>query len=73
MERPVFKIFGSIGPAGAILSLHEKLMRVFFFEAYDLADPKKKFNDVFLADVRKLRESLVHELFSERGDIESCL
>ena len=42
MERTVLKIFGSIGPAGSLVTLFEKIMRVCYWEAYELDDPAKK-------------------------------
>lgn len=41
-QRSVFKIFGSLGPGGAFVTLTEKIIRRFFNEAYDLGD-----SDVF--------------------------
>ncbi len=38
--RSVFKIFGSFGPAGSIVTLVEKLCKRYFHDAYEFGDPK---------------------------------
>ena len=39
LNRTVFKIFASLGPAGSIPALSEKAFRKLFSAAYDLGDP----------------------------------
>jgi hypothetical protein len=73
MERTVFKIFGSIGPAGSILSLFEKLMYVCFYDAYELADPKRTHSKKHVEQAKELREKLVHELFEVHSEIERLI
>lgn len=38
-SRTVFKIFGSLGPAGSLVTIMEKICRRCFNEAYELGDP----------------------------------
>lgn len=73
MERTVLKIFGSLGPAGSFITLTEKLIRVCFFEAYNLGDPAHKSSLKASENTVKVRENFVHALFEKRGEIERNL
>lgn len=68
-QRSIFKIFGSLGPGGSFVTLTEKIIRRFFNEAYDLGD-----TDVFRApeeaEILKLRQDYVNELFNMQGDFQ---
>ena len=48
-NRTVFKISGSIGPAGAFVILAEKLCRAIWYDAYEQEDPKKAPTEKFAA------------------------
>ena len=40
-NRHVFKFFGSIGPAGAFVSLSEKICTAVYPNAYNFGDPEQ--------------------------------
>lgn len=40
-SRTVFKIFGSLGPGGSVITLLEKLCARIFHDAYELGDPNE--------------------------------
>lgn len=67
--RTVFKIFGSLGPAGSLVTLTEKFCRGFFTDAYELGDPAQ-FHTVEEDELKKLRSEFVNELFNFKGEFE---
>lgn len=67
--RTVFKIFGSFGPGGSVVTLMEKFCKRMFPEAYDLGDPTQfhtKEEDL----IKNLRQEFVNELFNFKGPFE---
>jgi hypothetical protein len=68
-QRSVFKFFGSFGPGGAFVTLTEKIIRRFFNEAYELGD-QDVFKTAEEAEILKLRQEYVNELFNMQGNFE---
>jgi hypothetical protein len=67
--RTVFKIFGSFGPGGSLVTLMEKFCKGFFAEAYDLGDPQQ-FHSPEEEEMKRLRQEFVNELFNFKGEFE---
>jgi hypothetical protein len=67
--RTVFKIFGSLGPGGSVVTLMEKLCKRIFNEAYELGDPtefKTKEED----EIKNARQDYVNDLFNYKSTYE---
>ncbi len=67
--RTVFKICGSFGPGGSIVTFAEKFCKVFFPEAYDLGDPTE-FHTEEEDKIRQCRQDFVNDLFNFKGVFE---
>ena len=61
-HRHIFKIFGSIGPAGAIVSMTEKICTAYFPKAYEYGE-EKQFESAIDAEIKKVRADYINELF----------
>ena len=61
-QRNVFKLFGSIGPAGSLVSLTEKICSYAFPHAYAFGNEDDIESQIDV-DIRKLREEYIRELF----------
>jgi len=61
-SRYVFKFFGSIGPAGAFVSLTEKICTNAFPEAYNYGDDQQMESEID-KDLKGVREEYIKELF----------
>lgn len=64
--RSVFKIFGSIGPAGAFVSLTEKVCTSCYPNAYRYGDESQMESEID-KELRKVREQYIKELFGQRN------
>jgi len=60
--RFVFKFFGSLGPAGALVGLTEKVCTAIYPHAYNFGDPSQMESQID-KDLRDLRSQYVNELF----------
>ena len=60
--RYVFKFWGSIGPAGSLVGLTEKLCTSIYYHAYNYGDPADLETQID-RDLRKVREDYIQELF----------
>jgi hypothetical protein len=67
--RTVFKIFGSLGPGGAFVTLTEKFCKYMFNEAYELGDPNQ-FKSHDEDELKQLRQNFVNDLFNFKGSFE---
>lgn len=67
--RTVFKIFGSFGPGGSIVTLMEKVCKGLFNEAYEIGDVSQ-FKSKEEEELKKLRNEFVNELFNFKGEFE---
>ena len=56
--RTVFKIFGSVGPAGAIVSLSEKMCANIFPHAYKFGD-ENQFDSAIDKEIKAVREEYI--------------
>ena len=68
-SRSVFKIFGSFGPGGSVVTLMEKICKSVFNEAYEIGDPtqfKSKEED----ELKRVRSEFVNELFGFKGEFD---
>jgi len=65
-SRNVFKIFGSIGPAGSIVSLTEKLCSSLYPHAYNFGDESQTESQID-KDLRTVREEYIKELFNYKN------
>lgn len=65
-NRTVFKIFGSLGPAGAFVTMTEKLCRSVFKQAYELGDPAMLVSKEE-EEMKVLRSAFVNELFEYKS------
>ena len=61
-NRSVFKIFGSIGPGGALVSLTEKICTAVYPAAYRFGDPEE-LESAIEKEIKKVREDYILELF----------
>ena len=61
-SRHVFKFFGSVGPAGAFVSLIEKICTAIYPNAYHFGDPEQMESQID-KDMKKVREEYILELF----------
>lgn len=61
-QRNVFKLFGSIGPAGSLVSLTEKICSYAFPHAYAFGN-EDDIESKIDVDLRKCREEYIKELF----------
>jgi hypothetical protein len=68
-SRTVFKIFGSLGPGGSIVSIMEKLCKRLFREAYDLGNPDQ-FQSAEEDSLKVVRKDFITELFNFKGSFE---
>ena len=68
-NRTVFKIFGSIGPAGSIVSLSEKVCSNMFPHAYRFGEDNQ-FESQIDKDLRALREEYIKKLFDFKNKFE---
>ena len=64
--RFVFKLFASIGPAGALVGLTEKICTALYPHAYDLGDESHTETKVD-KDIKKVREDYINQLFNMRN------
>jgi len=69
-SRTVFKIFGSFGPGGCVVTLTEKLCRRFFNEVYELGDPTE-FRTDEEDKIKQARQDYVNELFNFKSKFET--
>lgn len=67
--RTVFKIFGSFGPGGAIISFAEKVCKGIWPEAYDLGDPSE-FKPIEEEKIKECRQEFVNDLFEFKSVFE---
>lgn len=67
--RTVFKIFGSFGPGGSLVTFMEKICKSVFPEAYDLGDPTV-FHTAEEDQIKDCRQEFVNELFNFKGSFE---
>jgi hypothetical protein len=67
--RTVFKIFGSFGPGGAIVTFVEKICKGLWPEAYDLGDPTE-FHTEEEDKIKVCRQDFVNDLFNLKGVFE---
>ena len=65
-NRSVFKIFGSFGPAGALVSLTEKICTNIYPAAYKFGDPDDMESEID-KDIKKVREEYIMELFKVKN------
>lgn len=68
-SRSVFKIFGSLGPAGSLVTMTEKACRSLFTEAYELGDPAQLVSKEEEL-LRQARSEFVNELFNFKSEFE---
>ena len=61
-NRHVFKFFGSLGPAGALVSLTEKICTAIFPAAYSFGDPAQM-ESAIDKELREVRGKYILELF----------
>lgn len=61
-NRTVFNIFGSIGPAGALVSVTERACTAFYPKAYAYGDPESQESQID-KDLKTVREEYINELF----------
>ena len=66
-NRTVFAIFGSIGPAGAFVSIAEKICTAIFPKAYNYGDPEQFESDID-RELKKCRENYILELFKYKNE-----
>ena len=64
--RNVFKFFGSIGPAGSLISLTEKICSSIYPHAYNFGDESQIESQIDL-DLRKMREDYIRDLFNQKN------
>jgi hypothetical protein len=64
--RNVFKFFGSIGPAGSLVSLTEKICSSWYPHAYNFGDDTQIESQID-KDLRKVREDYIKEIFQQRN------
>lgn len=62
-SRYVFKFFGSIGPAGAFVSLTEKICTSVFPDAYNYGDDEQMESEID-KEMKGVREEYIKELFN---------
>jgi hypothetical protein len=65
-NRSVFKIFGSLGPSGALVSLTEKICTAVYPAAYRFGDPEELETEID-KDIKALRQEYITELFKIKG------
>mgnify|MGYP001557377521 CR=1 FL=1 len=68
-SRTVFKIFGSLGPGGAFVTLIEKLCKRIFNDAYELGDPTE-FRTEEEEKIKQQRQNYINELFNFKSTFE---
>ena len=68
-SRSVFKIFGSLGPGGSIVSIMEKLCKRWFRDAYDLGNPNQ-FRSSEEDKLKMARKEMIEALFKFRSTFE---
>ena len=72
-SRNVYKILGSLGPAGCIATFMEKLCYGLFFDAYEQGDPAEAPSEAYQEKAREQREKFVQEVFELRGGLERMM
>jgi len=70
-NRTVFAIFGSVGPAGAFVSIAEKICTAIFPKAYNYGDPEQFESDID-KELKKCRENYILELFKYKNEFSRC-
>ena len=65
-NRSVFKFFGSLGPAGALVSLTEKICTAIYPAAYRFGDPEELETQIE-KDIKACRQDYIAELFKIRN------
>lgn len=68
-NRHVFKIWGSIGPAGSLVSLTEKFCTNLFPQAYKHGDPEQ-FESQIDKDLKVIRDDYILQLFNFKSKFE---
>jgi hypothetical protein len=64
--RFVFKFFGSIGPAGSLVGLTEKVCTALYPWAYNFGDESQMESEIDI-QLREMREKYINEVFKYRG------
>jgi len=64
--RHVFKLFGSIGPAGSLVSLTEKICSSIYPHAYNFGDESHVESQID-RDLRSVREEYIKALFNQKN------
>lgn len=64
--RHVFKLFGSIGPAGSLVSLTEKICSSLYPHAYNFGDENQVESQID-KDLRAVREEYIKALFNQKN------
>ncbi len=65
--RTVFKVMGSLGPAGSLVTLCEKVCRYFYYEAYTLQDPLHQVTSEDSTKAEEQRRNYVNKLFEVKS------
>ena len=60
--RNIFKFFGSLGPAGSLVSLTEKVCSYWYPHAYEFGDENQIESNTD-KEIRKMKENYIGELF----------
>ena len=66
-NRTVFAIFGSLGPAGAFVSITEKICTTIYPKAYQYGDPEQFESDID-KELKKCRENYILDLFKYKNE-----
>ena len=64
--RHVFKLFGSVGPAGSLVSLTEKICSSIYPHAYNFGD-ESHIESQIDRDLRSVREEYIKALFNQKN------
>lgn len=67
-SRHVMKALASFGPGGAFGVFVEKLLHIWFPEAYEYDDPGLKDLHTDEAELQRLRQEFVEQLFEKKGE-----
>jgi len=65
-SRFVFKLFGSIGPAGSLVGLTEKICTAIFPYAYNFGDESQMESEID-KQIREMRKQYINEVFQFRS------
>lgn len=68
-QRTAFKIFGSLGPAGAIVTIAEKISKVVWYEAYEQGAQTDMKVEAQVSLAKEQRAAYVADLFKVRGSL----